>query len=130
VSQRSGLGRTWDRSTYLRVPKIHNNDEYSSLFGCHVAVRDVAPGFRVREMMGGREVAYRVLIASFPSRVVPSWSCVSVRWVRMNVERGGTDLGVLHYTTTTNVGRRLVATSPSTTWHLDSLLESSVAGGS
>jgi len=38
--------------------EIHNDDKCQSLlFGCHVAVSDVAPEFCVREMGGGGEVS-------------------------------------------------------------------------
>jgi hypothetical protein len=82
---------------------LHNNDEYSSSFGCHVAVRDVAPGFCVRKINGGGEMSllwtsHVLLAALLSSHVVLCLSEVS--WDECGM--GCTYCGVLNYIMTTN----------------------------
>jgi hypothetical protein len=78
-----------------------------------MAVGDMAPESRIREMSGRGEVSlpcrHHVIAilghcpVSLSSHVaVPSSSCVPARWVGTNMGQGGTYRGVLHHRMTTN----------------------------
>jgi len=79
----------WDeRGRYLPwCHEIHNDDKcWSSSFGCHVAVSDVAPEFRVREMGGGGEVSlpctHCVCLIMLCCSYWVSWH--GIRWVSLS----------------------------------------------